>query len=389
MANLVWLTAVMLGILPVAHHLVFGFRERRREILDYFDEQGVRLYYQRFFVAAAPKPDADALESLRDFYNQRFGRQTYVLPVAAYVITLIAAIALIVSITIGDVCFIKTPSTINSDETLRRWLAFALAGAYLWVVFDLLVRLRQRDIVPSTLAGGAFRFMISVPVALALKETTNLPAAVGFLLGVFPTSLLILILRRNVSKLLSINDDAGSDKSELEVIDGINTAIAEKLSDIGVTTILQLAYEDPIQLSMRLNLSFSYVLDLVSQALVAMYFSGNRYQDFKLVAKQGFRGAIEVADLYDSLNEKRAGNEQQKAQAKACAQAIIAAAANAINAAAANAMKFDPKNEWATSDIKPANLDIKTIEYVAYQVAVDPATELLVKLWTPPSVGKK
>ena len=95
----------------------------------------------------------------------------------------------------------------------------------------------------------------------------------------FPTVTLMLILRRKAATYLGLGDDAATPKSELESLDGINTSIAEKLAEVGVTTILQLAYEDPIQLSMRLNHSFSYVLDIVGQALVAIYFSGNRFGD--------------------------------------------------------------------------------------------------------------
>ena len=73
MANLVWLSAALLGILPVVQHLIFGFSERRREILDYFDDTSIRLYFQRFFSAKTADLDCKP-GALRDLYKQRFGR---------------------------------------------------------------------------------------------------------------------------------------------------------------------------------------------------------------------------------------------------------------------------------------------------------------------------
>lgn len=350
MAFLVWFIAVALGLLPAIHHLMFGYWERRREILDYFDDKSIRLYFERFFAARAPELSQRPREQLETLYDQRFGLRTFLLPLLAYAATLMISVAVIVSVSIEPIFGITMPGTVTDTH---KAVVYALAGAYLWVVSDLLDRLRQRNIVPSALSAAGFRFIISVPLALALIAIAGdkISPAAAFLLGVFPTATLMLILRRTATKQFGLGDDATASKSELEVIDGINTSLAEKLSEIGVSTILQLAYEDPIQLCMRLNLSFSFVLDVASQALVAMYFSGERYKDYLTPRKFGLRGAIEAADVHKCLVDSE--GPEETARVKAMVAAIGAA----------------------------LNMDAKIIEYNIEQIAEDPETELLNNLW--------
>ena len=46
----------------------------------------------------------------------------------------------------------------------------------------------------------------------------------------------------------------------------------ERYKDEGITTICGLAYADPIDLTIRTNFDFNYVVDCVSQALMWIYF---------------------------------------------------------------------------------------------------------------------
>jgi hypothetical protein len=58
-----------------------------------------------------------------------------------------------------------------------------------------------------------------------------------------------------------------------------------------VSTLVQLAYDDPIQLAMRTNLAFYFVLDLASQALVAINL------DLEIVRRYSIRGSVEASSL--------------------------------------------------------------------------------------------
>jgi hypothetical protein len=178
-----------------------------------------------------------------------------------------------------------------------------LAGAYFWVTWDLISHYRQRDMVPSFLYGYAFRFVVSIPLAYGVSTFFNDAAAppVAFALGAFPTTTLMMIVRRQGVQRFGLGDDIGKANSELEVLQGVNTTLAEKFSDIGVTAMLQLAYEDPIQLAMRTNLSINYITDTISQAMATIY-----GLDLNVTRPLSIRGALEAAETFDDLTSNDA-----------------------------------------------------------------------------------
>lgn len=286
-------TAFALGIFPIFHHLIFGLPEKRRAIVGYFDPQAIKEYFDHFYRAELPKllRDGDLERALEDLYDQRFGRRTYILPFVIFAIALATLVGVIAT-------QIITGPLHWSGVTVETTGLYALAGGYLWVVYDIIARYRHRDLVPSALYGYVFRFLICIP--LAYTVTWILPAddvrsAIAFCLGVFPTSTLMLVLRRQAAQRLGLGDDPSREKPELEALEGVNTALAEKFSEIGVTTMLQLAYDDPIQLAMRTNLSFAFIVDLISQALL------NVYNLPVAIAKDySVRGSIEAAELFEA-----------------------------------------------------------------------------------------
>jgi hypothetical protein len=341
LAYSVWIFVTLLALLPIVHHAFFGRRERRREILDFFDTEAIKQYFRRFYHARYDKFEADPTKYLTVLHDQRFGLRSFIFPLLFYIGVLALATLVVVSITIAPIFEIAL-----SFDNYNALIAYALAGAYLWVVSDLLSRWRQRDIGPSALFNWAFRFVISIPIGLTLaaimKEQFAAPMA--FLLGAFPTNTLITFLRRQASDRLKLGDNADDKRSELEAIQGITTTIAEKFGEIGVTTLVRLAYEDPIQLAMRLNLPFVFVLDVVSQALVGMYF-----KDLDIARKYSIRGSIEALFLYRSLQDEDSdGHERAKIVVK----------------------------DMAT-DLK---VSPETLEETLSQIAEDPATEFLESL---------
>jgi hypothetical protein len=282
----------LIGTLPVIHHLVFGLRERKREIMCVLDDNAVRAYFNQFYHAKAETLNKNPLKELSRIYDQRFGMRSFILPLIVYIAALALAIVMIATV-VGEHMPTKPTTALLSVVA-----AYGLAGAYLWVVSDLIGRYRQRNLVPSALYFAAFRIVISIPLAAALGAmigdySESAASSLAFLLGAFPTSTLFLIARRTVGKRLNLTDDPNNPDQppELETLQGVNRPIAEAFSDIGVSTLVQLAYDDPIQLAMRTNLSFNFVLDIVSQALVAIYV------DLKVCGKYSLRGSVETSSL--------------------------------------------------------------------------------------------
>src|SRR5205809_627371 len=132
-----------LGFLPVVHHLFYGLNERRREILSYFDKQSINLYFTQFYQAEASQPSNDPTKAFADLYTQRFGPRTFLLAVVLYAVSL--------ALVVWTVTFSALTIDFFSVPKLEIRGVYALAGAYLWVIWDLVTRFRQRDIVPSVL----------------------------------------------------------------------------------------------------------------------------------------------------------------------------------------------------------------------------------------------
>jgi hypothetical protein len=343
--NLLWIAglfAFLLGLFPVFHHLVFGLRERKREIMELLDNDAIGAYFEKFNHAEAPKLRQAPRAELSKIYNRRFGARTFLLPGITYFAIL--AVALMAIATAAGARLPNNPTTPLID-TLG---AFGLAGAYMWVVYDLIGRYRQRNMVPSALYFAAFRIAIIIPLAAALGATMkdnfpNAAASMAFLLGTFPTTTLFVIGRRWASKYLLYPDKEETEKFELEDLQGVTKPTAEAFSDIGVSTCLQLAYDDPIQLAMRTNLSFYYVLDLASQALVAIYV------DTKIARRYSLRGSVETSCLAEDFSR----NEPRAVQ-------VVAELALALN------------------------LSMATLSVILEQIADDPYAKFINVIWDGP-----
>jgi hypothetical protein len=341
LAVVAWLVAFLLGLFPIWHHVALGLSERRRSILGYFNDHAAQLYFQQFYPSEVNAPHY--AEKLAELYDKRFGVRAFWRPLALYVIALAVTVTVVLATAFSALKVVTVPSAVVAPIP-----AYALAGAYLWIVSDMIQRYSQRDLVPGALYAAVFRIVIAIPTAYAIAAILNDTVAptFAFLLGTFPTNTLFLIMRRTVSKRFGLGEEAEANrKHELETLQGVNTAIAEKLSDIGISTLLLLAYEDPIQLTMRTNLSFSFGIDIVSQALAGLYI------DLAKARKYSVRGAQEAATLYYTLSHGPPASRE-----KACA--TLDALAKDLG-------------------IQPAALDV-----ILFEISKDPYTKFLREIWT-------
>jgi len=297
MENFIVLLLFLLLIVPPCLYLIAGWHFRREEILSYFSDQTVRLYFRTFFpskLADSPMP----MMAFKKQYNDRFGRQHYIVPMIIF--SAIAGFSLI---------FISEPLSywIKGEEQQNSLLHplsdAAIAGAYMWVLYDLISRTRRRDLAPADLLWNSFRFVVSVPLSFSLASLfkPDLAVSIAFLLGAFPTHMLFTLTRRVISsRVVSLDGYTEESGHQLEKIQGIEKAGAERFGDEGVTTILQLDYSDPVGLAIRTNFSYSYVIDCCSQALAWLYFD-----DLLVKFRQfGLRGAQEITHLYMALEAR-------------------------------------------------------------------------------------
>ncbi len=236
----------------------------------------------------------DASERFEAMHTDWYGRHLFFLP--GLLILLVTTLALSCLVFTGLVHFgylscnplLRLPDTALS----------AFAGAYMWVVNDFISRARRLDFSPADVHWGTLRLVIAIPMGYAFANMLpNFGLTVAFALGAFPLDTLTSILRRllyNWSQLKPTEDEAASDISKLQ---GVNREVVERLAKEDITSVVELAYCDPVRLTMRSNLSFNFVTDCMGQALAWMYLEDK----LKEVRPMGLRGAIEISHLHEEM----------------------------------------------------------------------------------------
>jgi hypothetical protein len=134
--------------------------------------------------------------------------------------------------------------------------------------------------------------------------------AISFALGTISTPSLLWLMQRIVMHRCNRSGpESRETKYEIEELEGVNTSLAERFADIGLTTFQGLAYEDPIKLIMRMNLRVRVVTDLISQALSALYLGNLKtYRRYVLGSIQ------DVSILYDHLKDDKHPDLQRLAR---------------------------------------------------------------------------
>jgi len=334
---------------PVIHYLLSGWFAKRREILSSFSEENIETYFEVFFSTEAGSGEDPQLLFDR-LYHKRFGRRHFLIPgVCLFVIS--GFVLSFISWTVFD----WLDKSHNNQLPFPNVGVASLVGAYMWVLYDFISRAQRRDLSPADLFRASFRFIVAVPLALAITALFKPEAglAIALLLGAFPTRTLFTISRRVLASQLKFGRIQTESVYELEGLQGIGRAEAERFEDEGITNILQLAYSDPIDLTIRTNFSFSYVVDCCSQALAWLYFQ----QDLAKMRPFGLRGAQEIYSTISELDEPSPRGRQTKEE-------IVQQVRECLNIIAEE-IKMKPE----------------ALEWSLRQIHEDPYTEFLCDVW--------
>jgi hypothetical protein len=282
---------------PVCVFLLRAWRARRDLIFDFFDDEALRLYYAEFFPAEElTKLDAVGLKAnFRRRFYALFGRRFYLVP-----ILLLASVAAIGLWAVA--VFLQRALAHPAANDGLLWVGVsAFLGAYVWVVNDQLGRLSSRDFTPHDVYTAIFRFLIALPLGYCFGKiaATGMAVPIAFFLGTFPADTLFKYGRRFVDQRLNLGESADDQSTELEKLQCVNKAQAERLGDVGVSTIGELAWSNPVDLTIRSNLDFNYIIDTMSQALLWVYAEDSTKQLYKF----GLRGAMEVSNLLAAVDK--------------------------------------------------------------------------------------
>ena len=336
--NVMIATAGAMVIAPLLFYLYRIWATRRDKLFSYLCTKSLVLYYRQFY--PDQKTDEATVDGVfKKYFNRHYGRRFYVLPVSLLTV-------LTVTCACGVARTLEVWQHVDSNgHALPPILIAALGGGFTWVVSDLIDRVRRRDLTVGDVYNSVFRILIAAPFGWAfaqlMKDDLGVPLA--FLLGAFPTSTLFRIARRLAATKLGVSDDPDSGKLELENLQSIGKTNAERFNDEGISTIVQLAYADPIDLTIRTNFDFNYVIDCVSQALLWIYFEDKLH----ILVIYSLRGAQEASSLVKALK----GTDAEKAEATATLSAI-AGALNMIPASVQTTLEEvgeDPYTEFLSS----------------------------------------
>ncbi len=353
----------VLAVSPAITYLLTTWKSGRAQLVSRLRPESVAQYFDCFPDRRIKLPeqppgrseniDERYQEAFKEFYDRHFGWHLFLVPLVVYGL-LVLVLLVLSALSVGQWLELreKTPGS------LPHLAVVAFAGAYVFVVYRQIGAAFSQQLVPGDLMRSALRLALAIPMGYAVaglfKEALALPLV--FILGVFPLGDTVRILRRLAIKKFKIGDSpTGDEESELQrELQGVDQRNAERFANQGVTTLLQLAYRDPIKLMILTNLEFSYVIDCVSQALLRLYLG----EGIDKTRRFGLRGAQEATNLYVEFYSK-------DQETKHAAKAIFQRCASELN------------------------MELQELIRVVAEVVEDPYTEFLHRFWTAASPGEE
>jgi hypothetical protein len=376
---------------PIGRYLALPWKFRRDRLFGLLGRSALCFYYQQFRPGCVtiPKNVTDPQEIqgiyLANFvqdFDGWYGRRYYTTPVCC--LAVLASVCAWWAVSTIQL-WILNPSRI---ETLHGLVAGAIGGAFMWVISDEIDRLRRHDFTTSDVYYYIFRILLAVPFGWALTSFHSMQLKVGipiaFFLGAFPTTTLFTAARRIAGTSLGLGEEPDG-TIELEKLQSIGKDHAERFKDEGISTIVQLAYTDPVDLTIRTNYEFNFIVDCVSQALLWMYIqpAGNTQlaNELNLLS---LRGALEVAALVDWIaNPECLPTPQPTVE---MVQATAQVSQTAVQGAGTSNLKYSPATqEAAKATLAEAatklGISEKALLTTFSQIVQDPYAKFLVHAW--------
>jgi hypothetical protein len=289
------LTALLL--FPLLEFLSHGWVRREQEISDILTDEAKKLYLSIFHQSIEVTDAQDAADKFKIFYGDGYGRKHFLFPMI-----LLFAVTATESYFIAD----ALQDLVKPNRTPGHFsiAVAAMAGAYGYVCWDLIARMQQRNLSRADVCRSTLQLALAVPTGFAFGTLSNLALAplLAFAAGFLPFQTIMELLRRQARKQLPIEAEPEVQYERVTALSGVDAPTAARLADANITTVVQLAWHDPVDLTMHTNLQFIYVLDITSQALAWVYFEAK----LNSLRKFGLRGAIEMSNLLERLQSREA-----------------------------------------------------------------------------------
>jgi hypothetical protein len=310
--KLLWIAYAIFVLLPVSLSIVYYVRRlgtRRALLLQTIlsmrlDDPYMQMRHgQKFLDWSKLKDQNERWQQFEaDYFNKDFHADTspsdYVLPVTLFtLLTALGGIFVLHRFAPGMSPLHIAPEVFPSGWTL------GFVGAYLACVLALMDGFRRYDLDPSTYYGTSFRLVFSSLAAgiLASAFKTEFAPLVAFAIGLFPLQETWSFITEKASQNLGAKKSEEPLGAELARIQGLEMAPnRQKLLDIGITSIQQLATADPLLIFFRTSLPLRTIIDLIDKAILYLYL-GEKVVELR---KHGINGAIELMLLAKIANKK-------------------------------------------------------------------------------------
>ena len=305
---------ISLMISPILHHTFYGLARQEAEIEASLNTDAKRTYLE-IFQAHPDLRDPDA--EFQRLYRYWYGKKRLLWP-TAILVTISAPTLFVLARSLVEV-----GEKSGTNDLHISIAASAIAGAYTFVVAEIIIGVQRRSLRLVDIALSSLRLASAVPTGFAFTALLKpeLGVFIAFAVGAFPLNTVRTILRRLANKQFNLEIGATDEPSQVRSLSGIDHIVADRVEEADITTIPQLAWCDPIQLAIRTNLRFGYIVDIVSQALAWVYLDNK----LALLRPFGLRGAYEIrVFLEDDLKSRNHKTRE-------AAENVLAEAAKAVN----------------------------------------------------------
>ena len=206
-------------VAPMFHYLMYGWNAKRRDIMDGLCAEARLPYLKMFRHDDDPSTNANAAREFNRLYEDWYGRKFYLFPAILLCLSTLITVSLVTFTVLHIKGFMENPLFDIPDQAIA-----ALAGAYMWIVNDLVSRARRLDFSPSDVQWANLRLTIAIPMgcAFAAVVAASLGPFTAFAVGAFPLTTLNSMLRRIANNKFGI--DTASEKSADSILklQGIN-----------------------------------------------------------------------------------------------------------------------------------------------------------------------
>ena len=263
----------------------------------------------------------------------------------------------------------KAPEHLPIPARLPDTVIMALVGGYIWSVFQICARSRSSELSPDDLYEIDLGLIAAVPVGIAFSLLTadlgGLRAFMAFAASAFPLRDVQRLFRQYATRKALESSDSGDSASrpaELHLgttIEGLSDQTLARLSELRISTVLDMAYCDPIRVMLQTGFPLPVIIDWVDQSLWALYAGDLKSK----IDKLGIRCSLDVCEFVDL--HLRDGRGQKRTTVDGADKAALDALALAMGS------------------------DPILLQDLLFRIYCDPQVTVLRKLWYPHGVPKE